>query len=104
MSETAFSGEEALSQMGWGVPDVMVLDLNMPGMAGMEVLRRVKEDHPQTEVIILTGYGTKAEEEEALRLGAANYLEKPVEFKDLMGAVRTAGQKARFDGFKEGSK
>lgn len=103
-SETAISGKEALSIMGTEPPDVMVLDLNMPGMGGMEVLKRVKADHPQTEVIILTGHGSPAEREEAIRLGASDYLNKPVEIQTLMTSVRTAGQKAEPKGPGEGSK
>jgi len=103
-SHTAISGKEALSIVGNDPPDVMVLDLNMPGMGGMEVLRRVKTEHPQTEVIILTGHGSPAEREEAIRLGAADYLNKPVEVQTLMMSVRTAGQKAEPNGPGEGSK
>lgn len=103
-SDTAISGKEALSIVGADPPDVMVLDLNMPGMGGMEVLKRVKADHPQTEVIILTGHGSPAEREEAIRLGAADYLNKPVEVQTLMKSVRVAGQKAEPKGPGEGAK
>jgi DNA-binding NtrC family response regulator len=103
-SETAVSGEDALSLMGEEPPDVMVLDLNMPGMGGMEVLKRVKRDHPGTEVIILTGHGSPKEEAEAARLGASHYLNKPVDLRDLVGAVRAAGQKARPEGLRKGAK
>jgi DNA-binding NtrC family response regulator len=93
-NETAFSGEEAISIVGDSPPDVMVLDLNMPGLGGMEVLRRVKNDHPQMEVVILTGHGSPAEREEALKLGAYDYLNKPIGARELMLSVQAAGQKA----------
>jgi DNA-binding NtrC family response regulator len=91
-SEVAFTGEEALAMLDEELPDVMVLDLRMPGMGGMEVLARVKEAHPQVEVIVLTGYGTDEDEEEARRLGAFDYLRKPVDIADLMNTIRRAGR------------
>ena len=103
-SEIAFSGEEGLEAIGKNPPDVMVLDLRMPGMGGMEVLKRVKRDHPQTQVIILTGHGSPTERKEAIGLGAVDYLKKPIEVRDLMRSVHSAGQKARHQGPVEGSK
>ena len=71
-SRVALSGEEALEMLADGEeePDVMVLDLRMPGIDGMQVLERVKKDHPQIQVIIHTGHGSEHEEREARRLGA----------------------------------
>ena len=83
-SDVALTGEQALEMLEEDVPDVMVLDLRMPGIGGMEVLARVKERHPQVEVIMLTGYGTDEDEREARRLGAFEYLRKPVDIADLM--------------------
>ena len=51
-------------------PDVMVLDLKMPGMNGIEVLKKVKEAYPQVKVVMLTGHGSEKDEEEARKLGA----------------------------------
>jgi DNA-binding NtrC family response regulator len=90
-SDVALNGEEALSHLDEDVPDVMVLDLKMPGMGGMELLERVKKSHPGIEVIILTGHGSDAEEVEARRLGAFDYFQKPVDINDLMKSVRRAG-------------
>ena len=59
-SRVALSGEEALQMLEDEPPDVMVLDLRMPGIDGMEVLERVKKEHPQIEVIILTGHGSSS--------------------------------------------
>jgi len=90
-SEVALNGAEALAILEGEVPDVMVLDLKMPGMGGLEVLEKVKKGYPQVQVIILTGHGSDAEEVEARRLGAFDYLRKPVDINDLMECVRRAG-------------
>jgi DNA-binding NtrC family response regulator len=90
--EVALSGEEALHMLEGDVPDVMVLDLRMPGLDGMEVLRRVKSTYPQVEVIVLTGRGSEQDEEEAKNLGAFAYLMKPVDINQLMETVRAAGR------------
>ena len=71
-------------------PEVMVLDLKMPGIDGMEVLRRVKRTHPRTEVIILTGHGSDAEEVLAGELGAFAYLRKPVDIEVLTKTMKAA--------------
>jgi DNA-binding NtrC family response regulator len=91
-SDTALSGEEALSILEKDPPDVMILDLNLPGMDGMAVLKQVKENYPRIQVIILTGHGTPEGEDEANRLGAFDYLNKPVGIRDLMATVYAAGQ------------
>ena len=91
-SDVALGGEQALEMLAEGVPDVMVLDLRMPGLGGMEVLARVKASYPQVEVIVLTGYGTDEDEQEARRLGAFEYLRKPVDIADLMQTIRRAGR------------
>jgi DNA-binding NtrC family response regulator len=93
-SRVALSGEEALAMLEDEPPDVMVLDLRMPGIDGMEVLERVKKKHPQIEVIILTGHGSDKEEKEALRLGAFEYLQKPADTSHLLKTVRSAWAKS----------
>ncbi|HKJ02745.1 MAG TPA: response regulator [Longimicrobiales bacterium] len=94
-SSVALSGDQALGMVERDVPDVMVLDLRMPGLDGLEVLSRVKAAYPGVEVVIMTGHGTDEDEEEARRLGACAYLRKPVDFDDLMSAIRRAGDRAR---------
>lgn len=89
-SEIALNGEQALKSVDADLPDVMVLDLKMPGMDGLEVLRRVKQAYPDIQVIILTGRGTEKDEKEARRLGAFEYLQKPVEIETLMQHIRRA--------------
>jgi DNA-binding NtrC family response regulator len=95
--EVALSGQQALDMLRNEIPDVIVLDLRMPGIGGMEVLRRVKAMHPQVEVIIMTGHGSDEDEDEARRLGAFDYLRKPVDLSQLVDTVRRAGR-ARHDG------
>jgi len=94
-SDVALNGEQALAMLEEELPDVMVLDLKMPGMGGMAVLERVKREFPQIQVIIMTGHGSEKEEVEAKRLGAFDYLTKPVDIKDLMERVRKAGQERK---------
>ncbi|MGD8395973.1 MAG: response regulator [Candidatus Eiseniibacteriota bacterium] len=86
----AYDGEEALEILRAEAPDVMVLDLKMPGIDGLEVLRRVKHEHPRTEVIILTGHGTEREEALAIELGAFAYLQKPADIDVLAETMRAA--------------
>jgi DNA-binding response OmpR family regulator len=89
-SDTVLDGEEALSFVEDQEPDVMVLDLKMPGIDGMEVLRQVRKAYPKIQVIILTGHGTEKDEEEAKRLGAFEYLEKPVNLDVLVKKMKAA--------------
>jgi DNA-binding response OmpR family regulator len=89
-SDTVLDGEEALSYVEGQEPDVMVLDLKMPGIDGMEVLRQVRKAYPKIQVIILTGHGTDKHEEEAKRLGAFDYLEKPVNLDVLVKKMKAA--------------
>ena len=89
-SDTVLDGEGALSYVEDQEPDVMVLDLKMPGIDGMEVLRQVRKAYPKIQVIILTGHGTEKDEEEAKRLGAFDYLEKPVNLDVLVKKMKAA--------------
>jgi DNA-binding response OmpR family regulator len=88
--EIAFSGEQALRMLEHSLPDVMVLDLKMPGIDGLEVLRRVKKRYPQIQVIILTGHGSDRDEAAARRLGAFDHLQKPVDITDLVHIMELA--------------
>lgn len=89
----AYDGEEALAMVADDQPEVMVLDLKMPGIDGIEVLRRMKRTHPETEVIILTGHGSTTEEELAAELGAFAYLRKPVDIEVLTETMKAAYRK-----------
>jgi len=76
-------------------PEVMILDLKMPGIDGIEVLRRVKETRPEIEVIILTGHGSDADKETCMKLGAFAYLQKPVDIELLSETLKKANEKIR---------
>ncbi len=89
-SEVALDGEQALQRVEDEIPDVMVLDLKMPGIDGLEVLRRVRKAYPQIPVVILTGHGSEKDEAEARRLGAFDYLQKPVDIEKLVKVLRKA--------------
>ncbi|MFP4168411.1 MAG: response regulator [Desulfonatronovibrionaceae bacterium] len=90
-AEVAYDGEQALQALAEGKePDVMVLDLRMPGIDGIDVLRRVRKTHPEMRVVILTGHGTSKDEEAAKQLGAFEYMEKPVEIEHLDSTLRRA--------------
>lgn len=94
-SVVAYDGESALEMVREDEPDVMILDLKMPGIDGIEVLRRVKSTQPDIEVIILTGHGSEADQEICLRLGAFAYLQKPVDVEELGETIRRANEKIR---------
>ncbi|NNG26480.1 MAG: response regulator [Ignavibacteriaceae bacterium] len=89
-SDVALDGESALKHMDDDLPDVVVLDLKMPGIDGMEVLRRIRNAYPNVQVIMLTGHGSDKDEKEARKLGAFEYLQKPVEIDTLMKKIKKA--------------
>ncbi|MFH0766241.1 MAG: response regulator, partial [Calditrichota bacterium] len=89
-ASVVYDGEEALNYVAKDEPDVMVLDLKMPGIDGIEVLRRIKQTNPLIEVIILTGHGSEREEQLAAELGAFAYLHKPVDVDALAQVMRAA--------------
>ena len=77
-TETAEDGHQALRVMEQRPFDVVLLDLSMPGMDGMYVLKTIKERWPESEVVVITGYPNIETAKEAVRLGAFNYLTKPL--------------------------
>jgi DNA-binding NtrC family response regulator len=85
---TADSGEKALSLLKENPIDIIVLDLKMPGMDGIEALKRVKQAYPGIEVIILTGHPTVESALEVIRLGANEYLKKPPQIEELTATIR----------------
>ena len=94
-SAVTYDGASALDLVKEDEPDVMILDLKMPGIDGIEVLRRVKETQPEIEVIILTGHGSEADRETCMKLGAFAYLQKPVDIKILSDTIEKANEKIR---------
>ncbi len=94
-SAVALNGEEALAIVKEDEPEVMVLDLSMPGIDGIEVLRRIKKSNPLVEVIILTGHGTDRDEKLSRELGAFAYLHKPTDISKLAETIKAAYAKLR---------
>ncbi len=88
-----FDGEEALSIIGNETPDVMVLDLKMPNLSGVDVLRKTKEKKPEVEIIILTGHGSEEDKKICMALGAYAYLQKPIDIKELAVVIDKAYKK-----------
>lgn len=84
------SGQDALQMMGQHPFDVVLLDLRMPGMDGMTVLKTIKEKWPESEVIIITGYPAVETAKEAVALGAYDYLAKPAGPDDVINAANSA--------------
>ncbi|NTW37970.1 MAG: response regulator [Syntrophobacteraceae bacterium] len=92
---TAYSGPEALEVLKGKKVDVVILDVKMPGMDGIEVLREIKKDDPLVEVIMLTGHATIETGIEGMKLGAFDYLMKPCDIEVLLAKVHEAkGKKA----------
>lgn len=83
-------GESALKAVSDNVPQVMVLDVMMPGMKGIDVLRRVKAEHPDVRVILLTGQGKTRDGIEGMHHGAFAYLTKPLDLEELLRTISEA--------------
>ncbi|RZB38538.1 MAG: hypothetical protein SRB2_00286 [Desulfobacteraceae bacterium Eth-SRB2] len=94
-SAVAYDGESALQMINTDEPEVMVLDLRMPGIDGIEVLRRVKKSRPDIEVIILTGHGDEKDRKICMELGAFAYLQKPVDIDLLTDTLKSANEKVQ---------
>ena len=86
--KTASSGQAALDMTEQFKPNVLLLDIKMPGMDGVQVLGNVKKKYPRTKVIMVTALETRDKIEECLRLGADNYITKPLSLEYLENDVR----------------
>jgi two-component system, response regulator RegA len=86
----AADGEDALRQARDETPEYVLVDLRMPGVTGLDVVREVKALDPTTVVVVLTGYGSIATAVESVRLGAAHYLTKPADVDDILAAFGLA--------------
>jgi len=95
----ANSGAEALAQLEKNPElDVVVLDIRMPGMDGIETLHEIKKNHPLLGVIILTGYASVKTSVEAMKAGAFEYLEKPYDIEQLVATITEAlARKRKFE-------
>ena len=94
-AHAAGSGREALSELATHEYDLMLLDLRMPGMDGMEVLAQARQSYPDLLVIVLTAYATLAGAVEALRAGAADHLLKPCSLEEIEAAISGALERRR---------
>jgi DNA-binding NtrC family response regulator len=89
----AESGEKALEMMAAQTFDVVVLDVKMPGLDGIETLREIKKRNPFTEVILLTGHASMESGIEGMKLGAFDFVMKPAAIDELMEKIRQAYEK-----------
>lgn len=84
---TASSGQEALQFINKEKIDLVTLDLKMPGIPGLDVLREIKKNQEDIEVIIITGYGTLPNAMEAIQCGAVDFISKPFNVADIVAVV-----------------
>jgi len=89
-AEAATTGAEAVDLVNEKEFDVVVVDVKMPGMDGLEVMRRIKARRPHMQVILLTGRGSEQESQAGLEEGAFDYLVKPINIEDLIQKMREA--------------
>lgn len=95
-AQAAEDGQQAIRVMEQHPFDVVLLDLRMPGLDGMDVLKIIKERWPDSEVVVITGYPTIESAKEAVRLGAQNYITKPVGPDDVIKAAHEAMTQKRW--------
>jgi DNA-binding response OmpR family regulator len=85
------TGAEALAYLVDGPCDVVLLYVKMPGLGGLEVMKRIKEKRPSPQVILLTGHSSAQDAEKGMTLGAFDYLMKPIKIEELVRVLRAAG-------------
>ena len=92
--EAVFDGGSALRRIETlqGGFDVVLLDCNMPDMSGIAVLQRIRESFPAVQVVIITGYGKASLGLDGMRLGAVDFITKPIDFDSLMTVVQAAAE------------
>lgn len=89
-ARAALNGEAALQMIEADTPEIVILDVMMPGIGGFEVLRRIKKQYPQLPVILLTGRGSEKEGIKGMQLGAFDYLMKPLNIEELIKKMQEA--------------
>ena len=90
---TSDSAEDALALIEKELFDVVILDLQMPNVDGIETLKRIKEKHEELQVILLTGHATVEKGVEAIKLGASDFIEKPADIEALNEKIKKAKEK-----------
>jgi DNA-binding NtrC family response regulator len=92
-AETSTSGEEALVKIKNRNFDAIVLDVMMPGIGGIETLKRIRKEYPELQIIMLTGQGTVGKAVEAMKEGAIEFMEKPADINKLLDKISEAKEK-----------
>jgi DNA-binding NtrC family response regulator len=93
---TASGGQEALRFIENKDIDVVTLDLSMPGLSGIDILKEIKKLRPNTEVIVITGYGTLNNAQEAIRFGAGDLISKPFDVAEIISIVTRSFQRRSY--------
>ena len=94
---TAIDGREALESIQKDKIDLVALDLKMPGLSGIDVLRQIKENDPDIEVIVITAHGTPQNVQEAGRYGAGDFISKPFNVPDLINSVNKSLERRSYN-------
>jgi response regulator RpfG family c-di-GMP phosphodiesterase len=94
---TATNGQEALQIISREKIDLVTLDLKMPGISGIDVLKEIKKLHPDIEVVIITGYGTLASAVEAIRYGAVDFISKPFNVAEIISIVTKSVERRNYN-------
>ncbi len=88
-----YDGNSALAQVQRDEPEVMIIDLKMPGIDGMELLKQVKQTCPRIQVIVMTGHGSEQDKKKCMDLGAFSYMQKPIDINLLSESLKKAYKK-----------
>ena len=92
---TAENGQEAINFLSQKAVGLVTLDLKMPGLSGIDALREIKKLQPDIEAIIITGYGTLSNAQDAIRFGAGDFISKPFNVADVIAIVSKAFERRR---------
>jgi DNA-binding NtrC family response regulator len=95
--KTASNGQEALQHLQQGKIDLITLDLKMPGLSGMEVLREIRKMKMDVAIIIITAFGTLSNAHEAIRYGAIDFISKPYNATDILSVVRRTVEQRQYN-------
>ena len=87
---TAANGDEALRRIEEDAPALVITDLKMPGISGLDLLKKVREQYPRTAVVMVTAFGTVQTAVAAMKAGAYDYITKPIDYEELMLMVNRA--------------
>ena len=94
---TATNGDEALQVIQNENIDLVTLDLRMPGLSGIDVLREIKKIRADVEVIVITGYGTLTNAQEAIRYGAGDFISKPFNVADIIAIISKSFERRNYN-------